>query len=184
MKNTLALATALALAALSTDAIAGQPFVRAEAGRSDIEANYGGGFRDSESDTAVTIGGGYWFTPNIGVEGHLGTLYTEYLGDDYDLDLVTAGVGVVAKKNFGPDNTGFFVGARAGMARLTVQLREDDFDVEEDESSTKPYFGVSAGYDFNRRWGLSLNYDRRTAEIDGVDIDVDTFTLAGEIRFR
>src|SRR5690606_9136314 len=96
MKNTLALAAALALAALSTDAIAGQPFVRAEAGSSDIEVNYGRGFRDTESDTAVTVGGGYWFTPNIGVEGHVGTLYTEYLGRGYDLDLVTAGAGLVA----------------------------------------------------------------------------------------
>jgi len=184
MKNTLALAAALAFAALSTDAIAGQPFVRAEAGSSDIEVNYGRGFRDTESDTAVTVGGGYWFTPNIGVEGHVGTLYTEYLGRGYDLDLVTAGAGLVAKKNFGPDNTGFFIGARAGLARMTVQLREDDFDIEEDESSTKPYYGVNLGYDFSRRWGLSLNFDRRTAEMDGFDIDVDTVTFAGEFRFN
>ncbi|WP_447730740.1 outer membrane beta-barrel protein [Pseudoxanthomonas suwonensis] len=183
MKKTLALAAAVALSALSTNAVAGQPFVRAEAGHSDVEMSVGR-YRGSESDTAVTIGGGYWFTQNFGIEGHIGTLYSEYLGNDFDVDLVTLGAGVVAKHNFGPDNTGFFVGARAGLARVTLQLREDHFDVVDDESSVKPYIGVTAGYDFSRRWGLSLNYDRRKADIDGVDFDIDTITFAGEIRFK
>ena len=72
---------------------------------------------------------------------------------------------------------------RAGIARITAQLREDDFDVIDDEHSTKPYFGVSVGYDFNRRFGLSLNLDRRQADFDGVDVDVDTIAVGGEFRF-
>ncbi|MBZ4346515.1 hypothetical protein LAN15_25625, partial [Mycobacterium tuberculosis] len=76
---------------------------------------------------------------------------------DQELDLVSIGAGLVVKKNFGADNTGFFIGARAGIARLTAQVREDTFDVVDDESSTKPYYGVNVGYDFNRRWGLGLN---------------------------
>lgn len=184
MKNILALAAALALCTLSTEALAGQPFVRAEAGNSDIEVSYGRYFRGSDHDTALLVGGGYWFTPNLAVEGHVGSLYTEYLGRDYDLDLVTVGAGIVAKKHFGPQETGFFVGARAGLARVTLQLREDRFDIVDDESSTKPYYGISAGYDFSRRWGLGLNYDRRRAESNGVNVDVDTITFAGEIRFR
>ena len=53
----------------------------------------------------------------------------------------------------------------------------------DDESSTKPYYGVNVGYDFNRRWGLSLNYDRRQGDFSGVDVDVDTISLGGEFRF-
>lgn len=182
MKKYVTLAAAIALATLSTDAMAGHAFVRAELGSSDTEVRVDG-YRASESDTAAVLGGGYWFTPNIGVEGHVGSLYNKDLGYDEQLDLVSIGVGLVAKKNFGADNTGFFVGARAGIARMTAQVREDDFDVIDDESSTKPYYGVNVGYDFNRRWGLSLNYDRRQGDFNGVDVDVDTFSLGGEFRF-
>jgi hypothetical protein len=182
MKKYVTLAAAIALATLSTDAMAGHAFVRGELGSSDTEVRVDG-YRASESDTAAVLGGGYWFTPNIGVEGHVGSLYNKDLGYDEQLDLVSIGVGLVAKKNFGADNTGFFVGARAGIARMTAQVREDDFDVIDDESSTKPYYGVNLGYDFNRRWGLSLNYDRRQADFNGVDVDVDTFSLGGEFRF-
>ncbi|MGQ4583883.1 outer membrane beta-barrel protein [Lysobacter sp. F60174L2] len=184
MKNTLILSSALALAVLAPSAMAanGTGYIRAEVGQSDVEMSFAG-FSDSEKDTSATFGGGYWFNQNFAVEGHIGTLYTEYLGDDVDLDLVSFGAGVAAKKNFGPGNTGFFVGGRAGIARITAQLREDDFDVIDDEHSTKPYFGVSVGYDFNRRFGLSLNLDRRQADFEGVDVDVDTIAVGGEFRF-
>ncbi len=182
MKKYVTLAAAVALATLSTDAFAGHAFVRAELGSSDTEVRVDG-FCASESDTSGVIGGGYWFTPNIGVEGHVGSLYNKDLGWDEELDLVTIGVGLVAKKNFGADDTGFFIGARAGIARMTAQVREDTFDVIDDESSTKPYYGVNLGYDFNRRWGLSLNYDRRQADFNGVDVDVDTIAVGGEFRF-
>lgn len=182
MKKYVTLAAAVALATLSSNAFAGHAFVRAELGSSDTEVRVDG-YRASESDTSGVIGGGYWFTPNIGVEGHVGSLYNKDLGWDEELDLVTIGVGLVAKKNFGADDTGFFIGARAGIARMTAQVREDTFDVVDDESSTKPYYGVNLGYDFNRRWGLSLNYDRRQADFNGVDVDVDTIAVGGEFRF-
>lgn len=182
MKQTILLATAVALSALSLDAAAGQAFVRAEIGSSDIDVD-GRGLRASESDTAVSVGGGYWFHPNLAVEGHVGSLYNEDLGFDEELDLVSIGVGLAAKKNFGADGHGFYVGGRVGVARLTAQVREDTFDVVDDESSTKPYYGVSVGYDFNRNWGMSLNADRRKGEFSGIDVDVDTFTLGGEYRF-
>lgn len=181
MKKILTLAAAAALSTVSMNAVAGQAFVRAEAGQSDTEVSVDGS-RASETDTALIIGGGYWFTPNIGVEGHAGSLYNEDLGWGYELDLVSIGAGVVVKKNFGANDTGFFVGGRAGLARITAQVR-DDWDVEEDESSTKPYFGVNAGYDFSNHWGLSLNYDRRKADINGLDIKIETITFGGEYRF-
>lgn len=183
MKKHLILSSALALvvlapAAMAADGTAG--FIRAEIGRSDVEvAGFG-----SEKDTSATFGGGYWFNQNFAVEGHLGTLYTQDIGNDTDVDLVSFGVGLAAKKNFGAAHTGFFIGARAGVARLTAQVREDTFDVIGDEHATKPYFGVSAGYDFSPRFGLSLNLDRRQADFDGgFDVDVDTIAVGGEYRF-
>ncbi|HEV8692602.1 MAG TPA: outer membrane beta-barrel protein [Lysobacter sp.] len=186
MKKTLVLSCALALAALSNAALAADGaagFVRAEIGNSDTEISVDG-FSDSDSDTSVGFGGGYWFNANIGVEGHFAVLYNTELDDNTELDLVSLGVGVVGKKNFGANGTGFFIGGRAGIARMTAQVREDDFDVVDDESSIKPYYGVNVGYDFNENWGLSLNYDRRQGDFDGgVDVDVDTVSVGGEWRF-
>lgn len=181
MKNTLTLAAAIALSTLSMNAIAGQAYVRAELGGSDTEAR-DGGYRASESDGAAKLGGGYWFTPNIALEAHIGSLYSEYLGNGHDFDLISYGLGVAAKKNFGSANTGFFVGARAGIARMVAQIR-DDYDVDHDEGSTKPYYGASIGYDFSNHWGLSLNYDRHSGEFSGTDVDIDVYTIGGEYRF-
>lgn len=182
MNKCVSLAAVLALATVSCDAFAGQAFVRAELGHSVTKVRVDD-LRGDETDVAGMVGGGYWFTPNIGVEGHAGSLYNEDLGYDEELDLVSIGVALVVKKNFGPDNTGFFIGGRAGVARMTAQIREDTWDLVDDESSTKPFYGVSAGYDFARRWGLSVNYDRRKGDFNGVKVDVDTFTLGGEFRF-
>lgn len=184
MKKTLMLSCALALASLSSTAMAagGQGFLRAEVGNSETEISFAGE-SDSDSDTSAVFAGGYWFHDNFAVEGHVGAFYNQDLGNDQELDVVALGLGLVGKKNFGANNSGFFVSGRAGVSRVTVQVREDDFDVIDDESSTKPFYGVGVGYDFNENWGLSLNYDRRQADIEGVEIDVDTVSVGGEWRF-
>ncbi len=186
MKNAVSLACALALAALSAPAFSAegqghQGFVRGEIGSADIDVTVAG-FSSSDDDTAIGFGGGYWFNANFAVEGSYALLYNQQLEDDNDLDVFTLAAGVVAKKNFGADGNGFFIGGRAGLARTVVQIR-DDFDVEEDEDSIDPYFGVTAGYDINRHFGLSLNYTRYQADIDDADIDADVISVAGEYRF-
>lgn len=185
MEKKLILAGALALAGLSSTAAAHEAggYIRGEVGRSDVELSVGGA-SDSDSDTSASFGGGYWFNPYFAIEGHLATLYTEDVGNDTDLDLVSIGVGLAAKKNFGEDGNGFFVGGRVGVARLTAQVRVDTFDVDDQEHATGAYAGASIGYDFSERFGLSLNYDRRQADFDdNVDVDVDTLSLGGEFRF-
>src|SRR5688572_15684191 len=181
MKKTLILSTALVLAGLSNVALAADGaagFIRGEIGRSEIDV--GGG---EESDTSASFGGGYWFNRNFAIEGRLGTLANEEV-DDFDFDLVHLDLAAVAKKNFGADGHGFFIGARAGVSRVTAQVREDEFDVIDDESSVKPFYGVNLGYDFSQNWGLSLNYDVRRADFDGgVDLDIDTLSIGGEYRF-
>lgn len=182
MKKPLILSAALLLAALAPTAFAADGsagYIRAEVGQSDIDVDC----VCSEEDTSAMFGAGYWFNRNFAIEGHVGTLYTEDLGNDVDVDLVSLGAGVAVKKNFGPAHTGFFIGGRVGIARLTLQVREDTFDVVDDEHDTKPYFGASVGYDFNPRFGLSLHWDRRQAESGDFEADIDTIALGGEFRF-
>lgn len=187
MKNAVSLACALALAAWAVPAFAAegqgrQGFVRGELGNADLELSVPGIGSSSDDDTAVGFGGGYWFNANVGVEGSYALLYNREIDNDNDLDVLTFAVGVVAKKNFGADGNGFFIGGRAGLARMVVQIR-DDFDVEDDDASTKPYYGLNAGYDFNRHFGLSLNYTRYQGDFDDVEIDADLLSIGGEYRF-
>lgn len=184
MKKTVVLLAGLALAGLSTSAFAGQGFVRGEAGRSNTSIDIEDFGSDSDHDTALSLRGGYWFNPNIAVEGFYSSVYDKTITDGTDradIKLSAIGVGVVAKKNFGPDNTGFFIDGRAGIARGKLKVESNLGDGS--DTSTKPYFGVGVGYDFNANTGLSLNYDRLKGSGEGVDITAKTLTVGFEYRF-
>lgn len=179
MRKVLFFTGALALASLSTAAMAdgGQgPFVRVEGGHSQLHANGA-----SDGDTAWSLRGGYSFTPNVALEGFYSRLY-DATDNGASAKVDGVGVGVVGKKNFGPDNTGFFIDGRAGIARNKVKVGVAGLGSESD-TSTKPYYGVGAGYDFNRNFGLSLNYDRNKANAFGFDGKVNTLTMGAEYRF-
>ena len=178
MKKTLILSCALALAGLSNAAMAadGQGFIRGEIGRSDVDVSVDGFGSASDNDTAYSIRGGYFFNANVAVEGFYSNLYSADIAD-IDADLQGFGAGVVLKKNFGPNNTGFFIGGRAGLARFEAEIGGED-----DHDNTF-YAGVGAGYDFSEAFGLSLNYDFNRPEFGDIDVDADTLTLAGEFRF-
>jgi hypothetical protein len=187
MKMQFVLVAGLALAGFSAPALAdGMGFIRGEAGRSDIDFSVTDFGSASDKDTALSIRGGYWFNANFAVEGFYSRLYSTTVNDgfdDYRLKLHGVGLGLAAKKNFGGEHTGFFIGGRAGIARGVATL-EYDGEVEEAEAaSAKPYFGVTAGYDFSPNFGLSVNYDRQKASEDGLDVTAKTLTLGLEARF-
>jgi len=181
MKKILILSCALALAGLSNAALAAPPkdtavFLRVEAGHSDIDLE--GDFDDSDSTSSLR--GGYYFTPNFAVEGFFGTLYDgRFLGLNGEVEAY--GIGGIAKKNFGANNTGFFINGRAGVLRANTTF--DDGIGEFRDDTTEPYVGVGLGYDFTRAFGLSANYDWVQTDVDGLDLDVETITLGAEYRF-
>lgn len=183
----LALVAGLALAVLSTPALAdGSGFVRGEIGRSDIDVTIDEMGSGSDEDTAWGFRGGYWFNPNIAIEGFYSQLYSTTLDDGFDsyrAKLHAVGVGLVAKKNFGGNHQGFFISGRGGIARGVVTVEIDGSMEGAEASSAKPYFGIGAGYDFNERFGLSVNYDRLSGDGDGVDLTAKTLTLGLEARF-
>lgn len=185
MKKFLVLACALALSSLSTTAVAGEGFVRAEVGQSDIKLKVTDLGSESDNDTAYALRGGYWFTQNFAVEAHYSRFYDKNLyrdGSDYvDGKLSAVGVGIVAKQHYAESDLGFFVQARAGVARGKVSL--DTSEGSGSATSTKPYYGIGAGYDFNRHFGLSLNYDHNQGSGDGLKITANTLSLGLEARF-
>lgn len=178
----LALLAALAAASLSTTAFAAEGnggFLRAEVGRSDVSAL-------NDEDTSFNIRGGYYFNSNIAIEGFYANQYRADVDYNEEAQLYTLGVGVVGKKNFGGDHQGFFISGRGGLAYTDIAYVDDDGDVEiaeGNDNSANIYLGVGVGYDFNERFGLSLNYDYQKAEMYDEDFNIRTLTLGGEFRF-
>ena len=186
MKKHLVLASALVLAGLSGTAAATDSnwFVRGEVGRSHVNLDLSGVGNGSDNDTAWSLRTGYWFNPNIAVEGFYSKFYDQSFTDGVDsanFQLSAFGLGVVGKKNFGADGNGFFIDGRAGITRGKIKV--DSTFGNGSDTSTKPYIGVGVGYDFSKSFGLSLNYDHHKGSGDGVDITVKTLTLGAEYRF-
>ncbi|HZX81516.1 MAG TPA: outer membrane beta-barrel protein [Lysobacter sp.] len=181
------LASGFVLAALAAPAFAeGHGFVRGEIGRSDVNIGVDDFGSASDEDTSWGVRGGYWFNANFAVEGFYNQYYSQTVDDgfyDYRLKLHGVGVGVVAKKNFGGEHRGFFIGGRAGVARGVATVEYDDDDIDGEASSARPYFGVNVGYDINEKVGVSLNWDRQKASEDGVSVTAKTLTLGVEARF-
>jgi hypothetical protein len=183
MKKTLILACALALAGVSNVALAteaGTGFVRAEVGNTDVDFDIDGFGSASDNDTSYSVRGGYYFNPNFAVEAHYSNLYDQSESGS-SIKLSSFGVGVVGKKNLGANDSGFFFSGRAGVENVKGEV-DDGFDSASD-NSTNLYYGVGAGYDFNEMFGLSLNYDFRQADFEGIDADAGTISVGGEVRF-
>jgi OmpA-OmpF porin, OOP family len=187
MNKTLVVAAVLALGAVSTAASAADSswFVRGEAGRSNVDFDVSSVGSADDNDTSYSVRGGYYFTPNIAVEGFYSNFFDKSATDGTttaDLKLSAIGVGIVGKKNFGADGNGFFIDGRAGVTRGKIDASVTGLGSDSD-TSTKPYFGAGVGYDFSQDFGLSLNYDHYKGDGEGVSITANTLTLGAEFRF-
>jgi len=180
MKNTLAIALGLAVAACSLNAAAADgagAFIRAEAGNSNLEVE-----GNDANDTVLSVRGGYFFNANIGVEG-----FYSQLGKDSDggasVEADSYGIGIVAKKSFGgAAHTGGFINGRAGVAKTKVDTEISGFFSISDED-TVPYIGFGAGFDFSPNFGVSGNIDYQKADIYDTDFKFITTSVAIEYRF-
>lgn len=183
MKNSLVLASALALASLSTTALAAEGnrgYVRAEIGNSDVDLELDGVGSVSTDDTSFSLRTGYYFNPNFAIEGSYSHLLDENDGGA-SLELSGFGVGIVGKANFGADGNGFFISGRAGVEQLKGKVSDGTGSLS--DTSAKPYYGAGIGYDFSENLGLGLNYDFHQADFDDISVDANTVSLGGEYRF-
>ena len=203
MKLQILFAFGLAVLSASFAASAGegrQGFVRVEAGRSNLELDVAGDPLDDD-DTSYGLRGGYFFTRYLAVEGFY-MRYGEISHTIESLGFQTSsrikfdgyGVGIVAKKNFGESDLGFFVDARLGVTRTKAELRgrtcstvtQECETFDGDDASTDPYLGVGVGYDFSPFFGVGLNYNRTKGdgELFGDEQDVTLTSLALSMEYR
>lgn len=204
MTRSIALIIALAAASIANSAYASEGngfFVRAEAGSTElkhIDSNYypyGTKLFDSARTTEYSLRSGYFFNANWAVEGFVGRASdtTHRLPGPYSARYASSnyGAGIVGKKNFGDAHQGFFVGGRAGIAVAndTIEYRFTPTGAGTGSTATTRnidtnfYFGASAGYDFSKHVGLSLNVDQQRRDIAEHPVRITTTSLALEYRF-
>jgi predicted porin len=185
MKKSLMAAAALLLCGLSASAVAGNGFVRAEVGQSKVKAILEDVGSEHDKDTAYSLRGGYWFTPNFAVEGSYNHFYDRTLYNDgqdrVNAKLSAIGLGMVAKEHATATDLGFFVQLRAGIARSKLSIRSTQGNGS--ETSNRPYYGIGAGYDFSKTFGVSLNYDHNRASGGDLRLRSNTLSLGLEARF-
>ena len=136
-------------------------------------------FVDDDNDSALGLRFGWRFLPWLAVEagyGRMGDFQTNCGGEICpavvfpELQYESVELGLNARIPFG-DSQVFGI-ARAGIHQ---------FDVGFGGSETEPYYGVGAGYAFNERFSVSLDFDHYQTSVSR--FDVDRFGLGLEVAF-
>ena len=160
-------------------------FVRLEAGNTEFEVSSEGLSGDSD-DNSLGFRAGYYFNPFFALEG----FYTRY-GDDDSGGVKTTldgfGAGAVGKYNFGANYDGFYVGGRAGIARIKTEVdASSPGGGGWDAGDTVPYLGVGIGYDFTYNLGVGLNYDYAKPKYEpaGAEVDVKLQSVTLDVEYR
>ena len=146
-------------------------YVRGSVGRSDINDSIGP--LDDDSDTGFGLGLGWRVLPWLAVEtgyddfGEFvfdrnfwppGAICPAVIFPPLERNVDSVELGLAARTTLG--DSGFFGQARGGLHRA---------DTGAFGTHTELYYGIGAGYTFNRRYSLSVNLDRY--EFSSFDVD-------------
>jgi len=183
----------IAIAALSTGAIAQQPTSTGFYGglglgesRADLETGAIGGLTD-EKDTAWKLFGGYQFNRYIAVEAgyaDIGKFSVAGPAGSASFDTKLLQVSAVGSL---PLTTQWALTGKLGLARTDTDITGGvgGAPVSQSDRDTNPTYGIGARYDFSRTFGLRGEWER--FQTGGGSIagksDVDVFSINGIFRF-
>jgi OmpA-OmpF porin, OOP family len=153
--------------------------------KSDCGTSIAGSSCD-DSDTALRIFGGYQWNRHIGLEVGYATLgevkasvgALSATAEAKAFDLMAVGTLPVAEK--------FNVFGKLGWFKADTDV-SSNFGVSGSDSSSGLTYAVGAGYDFNKNFGLRLEWQRYTdvgGNNSGGETDVDVMSIGVVYRFR
>jgi len=161
------LAAAL-LSALSTSAMAEGAYVAVDVGQTtakDMCSGLPAGFSCSEKATAFRFGGGYQFTPNLGIEANYGilgkgTASGTVLGTAFNGEAKFKTLQVAATGTFPLADTFSLIG-KLGIARTSVDTSATGggFSSSSSATSTKLAYGIGAQFDLSKSLGIRAQYE-------------------------
>ncbi|GFZ94491.1 outer membrane protein [Dyella caseinilytica] len=214
MRKLVTLAVALTLGTASAAAFAdGNAFVNANAGYSDYNYNKDAfsapgldtNLRKRDPAGAVRVGYRWKSVVDYGVEvgyGYLGQARLNVAADPYAARLTQKNRGFLLGGNLNYNITdNWYLSARAGWFRgrntytVAAYAPQGTATLRGTNTHTGEYFGVGAGYNFNKHFSLGLAYDTyhtpnsalRSSTFDGMDLGRGTragmYSIQGEYRF-
>jgi OmpA-OmpF porin, OOP family len=200
MRKLATVAVALALGAASSAAFAdsGNAFVNANVGSSNYNINSPANVAGYDSYQnkyaaagALRVGYRWNSVVDYGVEvgyGYMGNARTKIDNEDGGLRLNQKNRGWLLGGNLNYNITDhWYVSARAGWYRArnlyaVSVIPSGTYDVRGDYTATGEYFGVGAGYNFNKHFSVGLAYDNYHTpgnNLRSTDIDANGFSVKG-----
>ncbi len=149
------------LSALSTTAMAEGLYAAIDVGQStnkDVCVGVPAGVSCNESGTAFRFGGGYQFTPNLGVEVNYGLLASSKASDGVTSAEVKPTALQVAATGTFPIADAFSLIGKLGIARTSADFSATGF-TSTSTTSTKLAYGIGAQYDLSKTIGVRAQYE-------------------------
>lgn len=170
MKKSLLMMSLLASIALPA-AAAENFYVLGDVGQGKFEADIGGGYNISKTDTTYSLGGGYNINKNFSVElayRDLGEVKSSDIDYSSKVSATAVEASVVGKY---PISDVVDVYGRVGFGRISIDQNEYDSSVNptvhtsSSEDKTKMLVGVGASYAVNDNFAIRAEYSQ-FAKID------------------
>ena len=169
------LAAAL-LSALTSTAMAEGFYGAVDMGQATYEITCSGlptGFSCNDTDTVFRFGGGYQFTPNVGIEANYGKLGSyKVSGTDFSagFPIVASGEAKLATLQIAatgtfPVSDSFSLIGKLGIARTTADMSVTasgggiTLSDSESVTSTKLAYGIGAQYNLSKSVGVRAQYE-------------------------
>lgn len=170
------------VAALSAPALANDLYIGADIGRSSLEEDIGDGYSVSKSATTYALFGGLQLNKNIALEvayRDLGEVKASVDGFNVKISAHALQASVLGSL---PVSNEFSLFGRLGLANINAetQVRGFAYSESEEDSETKPFFGVGARYAVNKQLGIRAEYNQY-ADIE--DVTISTMTVGVDYRF-
>lgn len=149
------------LSALTTTAFAEGMYAAVDIGQStnkDACAGLGAGVSCNDSGTAFRFGGGYQFTPNLGVEANYGILASAkvtWVGFSGEIKPRSLQVSIIGK--FPVDDAVSVIG-KLGIARNSADFSATGA-ASQSTTSTNLAYGIGVQYDFSKGLGVRGQYE-------------------------
>jgi OOP family OmpA-OmpF porin len=193
MKELIAASLVVAAGALSSTVMA-QGYIGVGIGQSDFKVDCAGTTSCDKKDTGAKVYGGYMFAPNFGVEAAYFDLgKAKATGSEPDIGSFSASIKADGYALYGVamaplDN--FNVYAKLGVASVKgkAEVSGSLGSLSHSQRHTGFAWGVGAGYEFTKNFGLRLEYERfkmknETSAGDDFSSDIDLISLGLTYRF-
>jgi OOP family OmpA-OmpF porin len=181
-------AALVAASAFSTAAMA-EGYVGGAIGQSNANYDCAGTLTCDNTDTAFKVYGGYMFMPYLGVEGayfDLGKAKASFFDPGFGNvagEIKANGFALYAVGAYPIQDFLLFGKVGAASTKVKVTAAAAGLSASDSETNTDIVWGLGAGYNIGKNFGVRLEWERFRAKFQGEKSDIDMYSLGAHFRF-